>query len=63
METLRFLLRCRDGKYSQTFDAVFQSDDLHVITSAPQAPRNECPLRTGYRLPTREVLSAPPNLR
>ncbi|MCE7000820.1 hypothetical protein LZG04_39290 [Saccharothrix sp. S26] len=37
-ESLRFLLRDRDGKYSQTFDAVFQADDLRVIKSAPQAP-------------------------
>ncbi|MEU4745362.1 integrase core domain-containing protein, partial [Actinosynnema sp. NPDC023658] len=29
----------RDGKYNQTFDAVFQADDLHVIKNAPQAPR------------------------
>ncbi|MFI9811356.1 transposase [Saccharothrix variisporea] len=36
---MRFLLRDRDGKYSQTFDSVFQADDLHVIKSAPQAPR------------------------
>ncbi|ONI91081.1 integrase [Saccharothrix sp. ALI-22-I] len=39
MESLRFLLRDRGGKYSQAFDAVFHSDDLHVIKSAPQAPR------------------------
>ncbi|MEU4743700.1 integrase core domain-containing protein [Actinosynnema sp. NPDC023658] len=39
MESLRFLLRGRDGKYGQTFDTVFQSDDLRVIKSAPQAPR------------------------
>ncbi|MFD7653959.1 integrase core domain-containing protein [Actinosynnema sp. NPDC059797] len=39
MESLRFLLRDRDGKYSQAFDAVFHSDDLHVIKSAPQALR------------------------
>ncbi|MFJ6673379.1 integrase core domain-containing protein [Actinosynnema sp. NPDC091369] len=38
-ESLRFLLRDHDGKYSQTFDAIFQTDDLHVIKSAPQAPR------------------------
>ncbi|WP_053722160.1 hypothetical protein [Saccharothrix sp. NRRL B-16348] len=36
---LRFLLRDRDGKYSQTFDAIFQGEDLRVIKSAPQAPR------------------------
>ncbi|WP_238598209.1 transposase [Saccharothrix sp. ALI-22-I] len=39
MESLRFLLRDRDGKYGQTFDTVFQADDLQVIKSAPQAPR------------------------
>ncbi|MCC8250199.1 transposase [Saccharothrix luteola] len=38
MESLRFLLRDRDGKYSRTFDAVFQADDL-IIRSAPQALR------------------------
>jgi hypothetical protein len=39
MESLCFLLRDRDGKYSQAFDAVVQADDLRVIKSAPQAPR------------------------
>jgi transposase len=38
-ESLRFLLRDRDGKYGHAFDSVFHTDDLHVITSAPQAPR------------------------
>ncbi|MBY8853108.1 transposase, partial [Saccharothrix sp. MB29] len=38
-ESLCFLLRDRDGKYGQTFDAVFLADDLRVIKSAPQAPR------------------------
>ncbi|WP_202970899.1 integrase core domain-containing protein [Saccharothrix sp. ALI-22-I] len=39
MESLHFLLRDRNAKYSQTFDTVFQADDLHVLTTAPQAPR------------------------
>jgi putative transposase len=39
MESLRFLLRDRDGKYGQAFDAVFRADDLRVVKSAPQAPR------------------------
>ncbi|GAB3006853.1 hypothetical protein GCM10027184_75430 [Saccharothrix stipae] len=38
-ESLRFLLRDRDGKYGQAFDAVFLADDLRIIKSAPQAPR------------------------
>ncbi|WP_238598205.1 transposase [Saccharothrix sp. ALI-22-I] len=39
MESLRFLLRDRDDKYAQAFDAVFQADDMRVITSAPRTPR------------------------
>ena len=39
MESLRFLLRDRDGKYGEAFDAVFQAEELDVIKSAPQAPR------------------------
>ena len=39
MKSLRFLLRDRDGKYSQKFDTVFRADDLRIIKSAPQAPR------------------------
>ncbi|WP_306750814.1 hypothetical protein [Saccharothrix yanglingensis] len=38
MESLRFLLRDRDGKYDRAFNAVFHADDLHMIKSAPQAP-------------------------
>jgi putative transposase len=37
--TFRFLLRDRDTKYSTAFDAVFQADDMNILTSAPQAPR------------------------
>ncbi|MEO6090605.1 MAG: integrase core domain-containing protein [Umezawaea sp.] len=39
IESLRFLIRDRDGKYSHAFDTVFQADDLRVLKSAPQAPR------------------------
>jgi hypothetical protein len=39
MESPGFLLRDRDGKYSQAFDAIFQADDMRVVKSAPQAPR------------------------
>ncbi|MDH6580521.1 integrase core domain-containing protein [Kitasatospora sp. MAP5-34] len=39
MEALRFVLRDRDGKYGQSFDAVFESEDMEVIKSAPRVPR------------------------
>jgi hypothetical protein len=36
---MRFLLRDRDGKYSPAFDAVFQSEELDILQTAPQTPR------------------------
>jgi putative transposase len=36
---LRFLLRDRDTKYSTAFDAVFQAEDMNILTSAPQTPK------------------------
>ncbi|MDH6223616.1 putative transposase [Streptomyces sp. MJP52] len=39
MESLRFLLRDRDGKYGQSFDAVFEAEEIAVLKSAPRAPR------------------------
>jgi putative transposase len=39
MESLRFPLRDRDGKYGQSFNAVFEADGIDVIKSAPRAPR------------------------
>nr|WP_238598122.1 integrase [Saccharothrix sp. ALI-22-I] len=37
MESPRFLLRDRDGKYGQTFDTVFQADDLLLILGEAHA--------------------------
>ncbi|MEV0057273.1 hypothetical protein AB0H34_43130 [Saccharopolyspora shandongensis] len=39
VESLRFLLRGRDDKYSPAFDTVLKTDDIEVIESAPPAPR------------------------
>ncbi|WP_202970557.1 integrase core domain-containing protein [Saccharothrix sp. ALI-22-I] len=39
IESPRFLLRDRDGKYGQALDAVFQTEELRAINSASQAPR------------------------
>ncbi|MEU5106205.1 integrase core domain-containing protein [Streptomyces sp. NPDC021354] len=39
IESLRFLLRDRDGKYGEAFDAVFEAEEMDILTSAPQAPR------------------------
>ena len=37
--SFRFLLRDQDGKHSSTFDAVFQTDETDISTTAPQASR------------------------
>jgi transposase len=43
LDSLRFLLRDRDGKYSPAFDAVFNAvfnaEEMDILTSAPRAPR------------------------
>ena len=39
VEKLRFVLRDRDSKYTDAFDAVFEAEGIDVLLSAPQAPR------------------------
>jgi transposase InsO family protein len=39
LDSIRFLLRDRDGKYSPAFDAVFRSEEIHILQTAPQTPR------------------------
>ena len=38
-EPLHFPLRDRDGKYSQSFDADFEAEEIEILKSAPRAPR------------------------
>jgi transposase len=35
----RYLLRDRDSRYTQAFDAVFTSDGIEILKTAPQAPK------------------------
>src|SRR3954471_1815500 len=39
VESLRFVLRDRDSKYTGSFDAVFEAEEMKVLLGAPQAPR------------------------
>ncbi|WP_306298017.1 integrase core domain-containing protein [Streptomyces sp. 13-12-16] len=38
-ESVRFLLREREGRYGAAFDTVFEAGELELILSAPRVPR------------------------
>ncbi|WP_309147788.1 integrase core domain-containing protein [Streptomyces sp. NTH33] len=39
LESLRFLLRDRDDKYGETFDAASAAEEMKILKSAPRAPQ------------------------
>ncbi|ADI13002.1 integrase catalytic region [Streptomyces bingchenggensis BCW-1] len=56
MGSLRFLLRDRDSKYTNTFDAVFQADDMEILLSPPRAPKANAVCERAVGTLRREVL-------
>ncbi len=51
-----FLLRDHDSKYGEAFDTVFETDEMRVIKSAPQAPRMNAHCERVISTIRREVL-------
>jgi putative transposase len=56
MDSLRFLLRDRDSKYTSAFDAIFKTDEVEILLSPPQAPRADAICERAVGTLRREIL-------
>jgi putative transposase len=56
VESLRFLLRDRDAKYTRSFHAVFAADGIQVVKTTPRAPRMNAPCERVIGTLRREAL-------
>ncbi|RFC70854.1 integrase core domain-containing protein [Streptomyces sp. AcE210] len=56
MDSLRFLLRDRDSKYTASFDAVFEADDTKTLLSPPRAPKANAICERAVGTPRCELL-------
>ncbi|MFE9975176.1 hypothetical protein ACFYRD_31645 [Streptomyces hirsutus] len=56
LESLRFLVRDRDTKYTVSFDVVFAVEGIEVVKTAPRAPRMNTHRERGIKTLPREAL-------
>lgn len=55
-EALRFPLRDRDSKYTESFDAVFAAEGIETLKTAPRSPRMNAHCERGIGTLRRELL-------
>jgi transposase InsO family protein len=53
---VKFLIRDRDRKFTNTFDEVFRSEGIRILLSAPQAPRMNAIMERWVGSVRREIL-------